>query len=36
VEAACRFAEETGGTAAIGRLDDACALAGTAGPILTP
>ncbi len=32
VEAACRFAEATGGTAAIGRLDDAPALlAGTAG-----
>jgi len=32
VEAACRFAETTGGTAAIGRIDDAAALlAGAAG-----
>ena len=37
VEAACRFAEATGGIAAIGRLDDATALlAGTAGTIVTP
>ncbi len=36
-EAACRFAEATGGTAAIGRLDDAVALlAGTAGTTVTP
>jgi len=37
VEAACRFTEDTGGTAAIGRLDDATALlAGTAGTVVTP
>jgi carbamate kinase len=37
VEAACRFAEATGGVAAIGRLDDAAALlAGTAGTTVTP
>ncbi len=37
VEAACRFAEATGGTAVIGRLDDAGALlAGTAGTTVTP
>lgn len=37
VEAACRFVETTGGTAAIGRLEDTAAiLAGTAGTILTP
>ena len=37
VEAACRFAEATKGTAAIGRLDDAVALlAGTAGTTVTP
>ena len=37
VEAACRFAEATGRTAAIGRLDDAVALlAGTAGTTVTP
>ena len=37
VEAACRFAEATGRTAAIGRLDDAAALlAGTAGTVVTP
>ena len=36
VEAACRFAEATGGMAAIGRLDDAEALAeGKAGTIIT-
>jgi carbamate kinase len=36
VEAACRFAETTGGAAAIGRLDDACALLdGSAGTIVT-
>jgi carbamate kinase len=36
VEAACRFAEATGGTAAIGRLGDACALLdGTAGTIIS-
>jgi carbamate kinase len=35
VEAACRFAELTGGFAAIGRLDDAAALlAGAAGTIV--
>ena len=35
VEAACRFVEATGGTAAIGRLDDAAALlTGTAGTIV--
>jgi len=37
VEAACRFTEDTGRTAAIGRLDDATALlAGTAGTVVTP
>ena len=37
VKAACRFAEATGRTAAIGRLDDAVALlAGTAGTTVTP
>jgi carbamate kinase len=37
VEAVCRFVEATGGLAAIGRLDDACALlAGTAGTIVLP
>jgi carbamate kinase len=37
VDAACRFAEATGRTAAIGRLDDAAALlAGTAGTVVTP
>jgi carbamate kinase len=37
VEAACRFAEATGRTAAIGRIDDATALlAGTAGTTVTP
>ncbi len=37
VEAACRFAEATGGTAVIGRLDDATELlAGTAGTTVTP
>jgi carbamate kinase len=37
VKAACRFAEATGRTAAIGRLDDAAALlAGTAGTVVTP
>jgi len=37
VEAACRFAEATGRTAAIGRLDDASALlAGAAGTVVTP
>jgi carbamate kinase len=37
VEAACRFAEATGRTTAIGRLDDAAALlAGTAGTTVTP
>jgi carbamate kinase len=37
VEAACRFAEATGRTAAIGRLDDAVALlVGTAGTTVTP
>lgn len=36
VEAACRFVEASGGTAAIGRLDDAIALlAGTAGTVVT-
>jgi carbamate kinase len=36
VEAACRFADATGGMAAIGRLDDAQALlAGQAGTIIT-
>ncbi|WP_438295529.1 carbamate kinase [Streptomyces sp. HUAS TT7] len=36
-EAACRFVELTGGTAAIGALDDAQALLdGTAGTIVTP
>jgi carbamate kinase len=36
VEAACRFAETTGGTAAIGRLGDACALLdGNAGTIIS-
>jgi carbamate kinase len=35
VEAACRFAEATGGRAAIGRLDDAAALlGGTAGTVV--
>ena len=37
VEAACRFVEDTGGMAGIGRLEDAVAiLAGTAGTIITP
>lgn len=37
VEAACRFAEGTGRTAAIGRLDDVAELlAGTAGTVVTP
>lgn len=37
VDAACRFAEASGRTAAIGRLDDAAALlAGTAGTMVTP
>lgn len=37
VEAACRFAEVTGGMSAIGRLEDVAAiLAGTAGTIVTP
>jgi len=37
VEAACRFVEATGGTAAIGRLDAAEALlGGTAGTIVSP
>ncbi len=37
VEAACRFAEATGGPAAIGQLADAAALlAGTAGTIVAP
>ncbi len=37
VEAACRFAEATGGMAAIGRLGDAAALlAGDAGTIVAP
>jgi carbamate kinase len=37
VEAACRFAEATGGIAAIGRLDDTPALLdGTAGTTVTP
>jgi carbamate kinase len=37
VEAACRFAEATGRTAAIGRLDDAVALlAGTTGTTVSP
>lgn len=37
VEAACRFAEATGRSAVIGRLDDAVALlAGTAGTVVTP
>jgi carbamate kinase len=37
VEAACRFAEVTGGMAAIGRLEDVAGLlAGTAGTIVTP
>jgi carbamate kinase len=36
VEAACRFADATGGIAAIGRLDDVQALlAGQAGTIVT-
>jgi len=36
VEAACRFADATGGMAAIGRLDDAQALlAGQTGTIIT-
>jgi carbamate kinase len=36
VEAACRFVERTGGTAAIGALDDAAAIvAGDAGTIVT-
>jgi carbamate kinase len=36
VEAACRFTETTGGTAAIGRLGDACALLdGNAGTIIS-
>jgi carbamate kinase len=36
VEAACRFAETTGGTAAIGRLGDVCALLdGNAGTIIS-
>jgi carbamate kinase len=36
VEAACRFVEETGGIAAIGRLDEAEALlTGKAGTIIT-
>jgi carbamate kinase len=37
VEAACRFAEVTGGMSAIGRLEDVAAIvAGTAGTIVTP
>lgn len=37
VDAACRFAETTGGMAAIGRLEDSQAIiAGTAGTIVTP
>jgi carbamate kinase len=37
VEAACRFVEATGGTAAIGALDDAVAIvAGAAGTTVTP
>jgi carbamate kinase len=37
VEAACRFVERTGGTAAIGRLDDAARiLAGEAGTVVVP
>jgi carbamate kinase len=37
VEAVCRFVEATGGTAAIGRIDDAQALLdGTAGTVVTP
>lgn len=37
VEAACRFAESTGGLAAIGQLTDAAALlAGAAGTVVTP
>ena len=37
VEAACRFVEATGGTAAIGALEDAVAIvAGTAGTTISP
>ena len=37
VDAVCRFVELTGGTAAIGRLEDAqLILEGTAGTIVTP
>jgi carbamate kinase len=37
VEAACRFVEATGGTAAIGALDDALAIVrGEAGTLVTP
>lgn len=37
VEAACRFVENTGGMAAVGRLEDSEAIiAGTAGTIVTP
>jgi carbamate kinase len=37
VDAACRFVEVTGDTAAIGRLEDVEAiLAGTAGTVITP
>ena len=37
VDAACRFVELTGATAAIGSLDDAVAiLAGEAGTVVTP
>jgi len=37
IEAACRFAEQTGAIAAIGRLDDAGPLLdGTAGTTIVP